>query len=127
MVTGKRFSSCKPSPLLPFHLSRCPRSGPSLLQEAPRDDPEALEIPKIPGPVPHPPEPPQSSPLGPSPGFPGGFQPRNSAAPQQREEEPAAGAQSEGSDSVILLKVKDSRTPAPSLPFFQAELWIKEL
>ncbi|NXT72736.1 SENP1 protease, partial [Chaetops frenatus] len=32
-----------------------------------------------------------------------------------------------GSDSVILLKVKDSRTPAPSLPFFQAELWIKEL
>ncbi|XP_005062149.2 PREDICTED: sentrin-specific protease 1, partial [Ficedula albicollis] len=110
-----------------FRSSRCPRSGPSLLQEAPRDDPEALEIPKIPGPVPHPPEPPQSSPLGPSPGFPGGFQPRNSAAPQQREEEPAAGAQSEGSDSVILLKVKDSRTPAPSLPFFQAELWIKEL
>ncbi|NXH60101.1 SENP1 protease, partial [Rhabdornis inornatus] len=94
------------------------------------DDPEALEIRKIPGPVPHPPEPPQNSqnpPLSPSPGFPGGFQPRNSAAPQQQEEEPVAGAQSEGSDSVILLKVKDSRTPAPSLPFFQAELWIKEL
>ncbi|NXX51481.1 SENP1 protease, partial [Tricholaema leucomelas] len=32
-----------------------------------------------------------------------------------------------GSDSVILLKVKDPRTPTPSLPFFQAELWIKEL
>ncbi|NXB93759.1 SENP1 protease, partial [Vidua chalybeata] len=32
-----------------------------------------------------------------------------------------------GSDSVILLKVKDSRTPAPSPPFFHAELWIKEL
>ncbi|XP_014748588.1 PREDICTED: sentrin-specific protease 1-like [Sturnus vulgaris] len=130
MVTGKRFSSCKPSPLLPFHLSRCPRSGPSLPQEAPRDDPEALEIRKIPGPVPHPLEPPQNSqnpPLSPSPGFPGGFQPRNSTAPQQQEEEPVARAQSEGSDSVILLKVKDSRTPAPSLPFFQAELWIKEL
>ncbi|XP_032939206.1 sentrin-specific protease 1 isoform X2 [Catharus ustulatus] len=130
MVTGKKFSSCKPSPLLPFHLSRCPRSSPSLTQEAPRDDPEALEIHKIPGPAPHPPEPPQNSqntPLGPSAGFPGGFQPQNSAAPQQREEEPVAGAQSEGSDSVILLKVKDSRTPAPSLPFFQAELWIKEL
>ncbi|NXW67828.1 SENP1 protease, partial [Hirundo rustica] len=126
MVTGKRFSSCKPSPLLPFHLSRCPRSGPSLSQEAPRDDPKALEIPKIPAPVPHPPEPPQNS-QNPPLGFPGGFQPRNSAAPQQREEEAAAGAQSEGSDSVILLKVKDSRTPAPSLPFFQAELWIKEL
>ncbi|KAL2293768.1 hypothetical protein Nmel_018829, partial [Mimus melanotis] len=130
MVTGKRFSSCKPSPLLPFHLSRCPRSGPSLPQEAPRDDPEALEIHKIPGAAPHPPEPPQNSqnpPLSPSPGFPGGFQPRNSAPPQQQEEETVAGAQSEGSDSVILLKVKDSRTPAPSLPFFQAELWIKEL
>ncbi|RMB90353.1 hypothetical protein DUI87_33239 [Hirundo rustica rustica] len=112
MVTGKRFSSCKPSPLLPFHLSRCPRSGPSLSQEAPRDDPKALEIPKIPAPVPHPPEPPQNS-QNPPLGFPGGFQPRNSAAPQQREEEAAAGAQSEGSDSVILLKVKDSRTPAP--------------
>ncbi|XP_063277044.1 LOW QUALITY PROTEIN: sentrin-specific protease 1 [Prinia subflava] len=130
MVTGKRFSSCKPSPLLPFHLSRCSRSGPSLSQEVPRDDPEALETPKIPGPVPHPPEPPrnsQNSPLGPFPGFPGGFQPRNSTASQQREEEPVARVESEGSDSVILLKVKDSRTPAPSLPFFQAELWIKEL
>ncbi|KAI1229749.1 Sentrin-specific protease 1, partial [Lamprotornis superbus] len=189
MVTGKRFSSCKPSPLLPFHLvsksllesqkslpkslkitkgptqipnlskklfpnpkksqnpssnpktpvffpgisltgSRCPRSGPSLPQEAHRDDPEMLEIRKIPGPVPHPPEPPQNSqnpPLSPSPRFPGGFQPRNSTAPQQQEEEPVAGAQNEGSDSVILLKVKDSRTPPPSLPFFQAELWIKEL
>ncbi|XP_030823009.1 sentrin-specific protease 1 isoform X1 [Camarhynchus parvulus] len=130
MVTGKRFSSCKPSPLLPFHPSRCPRSGSSLPQEAPREDPEALEIHKIPAPVPHSPEPPQNSqnpPLGPCPGFPGGFQPRNSTALQQREEEPGAEAQSEGSDSVILLKVKDSRTPAPSLPFFQAELWIKEL
>uniref|UniRef100_A0A8D2M8M8 SUMO specific peptidase 1 n=1 Tax=Zonotrichia albicollis TaxID=44394 RepID=A0A8D2M8M8_ZONAL len=63
MVTGKRFSSCKPSPLLPFHLR-------TEIQEF---------FPFL------------------------------------------------GSDSVILLKVKDSRTPAPSLPFFQAELWIKEL
>ncbi|NWV47099.1 SENP1 protease, partial [Daphoenositta chrysoptera] len=130
MVTGKRFSSCKPSPLLPFQLSRCPRSGPSLSQEALGDDPEVLEIPKIPGPIPHPPEPPrnsQNSPLGPSLGYPGGFQPQNSAAQQQREEQAASGAQSEGSDSVILLKVKDSGTPAPSLPYFHAELWIKEL
>lgn len=130
MVTGKRFSSCKPSPLLPFHLSRCPRSVPSLSQEVPKDDPEALEIHKIPVPVSHSPEPPQNSQnssLAPSLGFPGGFQPRNSAAPQQREEEPGAETQNEGSDSVILLKVKDSKSPAPSLPFFQAELWIKEL
>ncbi|NXN83399.1 SENP1 protease, partial [Bombycilla garrulus] len=126
MVTGKRFSSCKPSPLLPFHLSRCPRSGLSLPPEAPRDDPE---MGKIPAPVPQTPELPQNSQnslLGSSLGFSGGFQARNSTAPQQQEE-PVVGAQSEGSDSVILLKVKDSRTPAPSLPFFQAELWIKEL
>ncbi|KAM4755163.1 sentrin-specific protease 1 [Cyanocitta cristata] len=130
MVTGKRFSSSKPSPLLPFHLSRCPRSRPSLPQEAPRDDPEALEIPKISGPLPRPPEPPRNSqnpPLGPSPGYPGGFQPQNSTVQEQQEEQAASSAHTEGSDSVILLKVKDSRTPAPSLPFFQAELWIKEL
>ncbi|KFO63258.1 Sentrin-specific protease 1, partial [Corvus brachyrhynchos] len=130
MVTGKRFPSSNPSPLLPFHLSRCPRSGPSLPQEAPRDDPEALEIPKISGPLPRPPEPPRNSqnpPLGPSPGYPGGFQPQNSTVQEQQEEQAASSAHTEGSDSVILLKVKDSRTPAPSLPFFQAELWIKEL
>ncbi|XP_059880648.1 sentrin-specific protease 1 isoform X3 [Delphinus delphis] len=40
---------------------------------------------------------------------------------------PASNTQSEGSDSVILLKVKDSQTPTPSPTFFQAELWIKEL
>ncbi|XP_002752138.1 sentrin-specific protease 1 isoform X1 [Callithrix jacchus] len=39
----------------------------------------------------------------------------------------ASNTQSEGLDSVILLKVKDSQTPAPSPTFFQAELWIKEL
>uniref|UniRef100_A0A8C0P988 SUMO specific peptidase 1 n=1 Tax=Canis lupus familiaris TaxID=9615 RepID=A0A8C0P988_CANLF len=40
---------------------------------------------------------------------------------------PASNTQSEGSDSVILLKVKDSQAPNPSPTFFQAELWIKEL
>lgn len=128
MVTGKRFSSSKPSPLIPFHLSRCPNSAHSLLPEAPRED--SLEIPRIPkvpvpsaGPeLPHP----KKASLGPSvSGFPGEFRaPPNSSAPQPREQ---PGGQAEGSDSVILLKVKDSRTPTPSLPFFQAELWIKEL
>lgn len=40
---------------------------------------------------------------------------------------PASNTPSEGSDSVILLTVKDSQTPTPSPNFFQAELWIKEL
>ncbi|KAB1270265.1 Sentrin-specific protease 1 [Camelus dromedarius] len=47
--------------------------------------------------------------------------------PPQPDNIPASNTQSEGSDSVILLKVKDSQTPAPSPTFFQAELWIKEL
>uniref|UniRef100_A0A8D1EAV1 Ubiquitin-like protease family profile domain-containing protein n=1 Tax=Sus scrofa TaxID=9823 RepID=A0A8D1EAV1_PIG len=47
--------------------------------------------------------------------------------PHQPDNLPASNTQSEGSDSVILLKVKDSQTPTPSPTFFQAELWIKEL
>ncbi|EDL04211.1 SUMO1/sentrin specific peptidase 1, isoform CRA_c [Mus musculus] len=49
------------------------------------------------------------------------------AAPHQPNSLPASNTQSEGSDSVILLKVKESQTPASSPTFFQAELWIKEL
>ncbi|NXB61344.1 SENP1 protease, partial [Struthidea cinerea] len=56
------------------------------------------------------------------PPFLSGPSPCQMPAPQSRRARRAC-----GSDSVILLKVKDSRTPAPSLPFFQAELWIKEL
>ncbi|XP_038198873.1 sentrin-specific protease 1 isoform X3 [Arvicola amphibius] len=49
------------------------------------------------------------------------------SAPQQPDNLPTPNTQSEGSDSVILLKVKESQTPASSPTFFQAELWIKEL
>ncbi|XP_023371135.1 sentrin-specific protease 1 [Otolemur garnettii] len=47
--------------------------------------------------------------------------------PHQTDNLSASNTQSEGSDSVILLKVKESQTPTPSPTFFQAELWIKEL
>ncbi|XP_016056683.1 PREDICTED: sentrin-specific protease 1 isoform X2 [Miniopterus natalensis] len=47
--------------------------------------------------------------------------------PHQPDNVSASNTQSKGSDSVILLKVQDSQTPAPSPTFFQAELWIKEL
>nr|XP_045008663.1 sentrin-specific protease 1 isoform X2 [Jaculus jaculus] len=47
--------------------------------------------------------------------------------PHQPDNLPALNTVSEGSDSVILLKVKDSQTTTPSPTFFQAELWIKEL
>ncbi|XP_051045744.1 sentrin-specific protease 1 isoform X2 [Phodopus roborovskii] len=49
------------------------------------------------------------------------------STPHQPDNLPASNTQSEGSDSVILLKVKESQTPASSSNFFQAELWIKEL
>ncbi|KAG6921180.1 SUMO1/sentrin specific peptidase 1, partial [Chelydra serpentina] len=55
------------------------------------------------------------------------FESDNTSTQLLQDNLPASNAQSEGSDSVIVLKVKDSRTPTPSLPFFQAELWIKEL
>ncbi|XP_071588938.1 LOW QUALITY PROTEIN: sentrin-specific protease 1 [Heliangelus exortis] len=132
MVTGKQFSTSKPSSLFPFHLSRCSNSSKTLLKEAPSKNSKLFEPPSLaPSPTAtsilqeQPPHKPSlySPPLYP----PSIFQSRNSAAQQQQENPPAANTQSEGSDSVILLKVKDSRTPAPSLPFFQAELWIKEL
>uniref|UniRef100_A0A8D0QB52 SUMO specific peptidase 1 n=1 Tax=Sus scrofa TaxID=9823 RepID=A0A8D0QB52_PIG len=53
--------------------------------------------------------------------------PQQHSLPHQPDNLPASNTQSEGSDSVILLKVKDSQTPTPSPTFFQAELWIKEL
>ncbi|NXY22721.1 SENP1 protease, partial [Atrichornis clamosus] len=131
MVTGKQFSASKPSSLFPFHLSRCSNSGKTLGKEAPGEDSKGLEIPGIsPGSssssiLRSPEHPIPKASLCSAPSYPGVFQPSNSTA--QQEHPPASSAQSEGSDSVILLKVKDPRTPAPSLPFFQAELWIKEL
>ncbi|NWV14893.1 SENP1 protease, partial [Ptilonorhynchus violaceus] len=125
MVTGKQFSTSKPSSLFPFHLSRCSNSGKSLLREGPAEDSKASEGAGIPE-APRSRERPRAEPGAfPAPVYPGVFQPGGSEA--QRERPEAAGAPGEASDSVILLKVKDSRTPAPSLPFFQAELWIKEL
>ncbi|XP_050637330.1 sentrin-specific protease 1-like [Macaca thibetana thibetana] len=53
--------------------------------------------------------------------------PHHHSVPHQPDNLAASNTQSEGSDSVILLKVKDSQTPTPSSTFFQAELWIKEL
>lgn len=53
--------------------------------------------------------------------------PHHLSTPHQPDNVPASATQSEGSDSVILLKVKEPPTPASSPAFFQAELWIKEL
>ncbi|KFQ44682.1 Sentrin-specific protease 1, partial [Nestor notabilis] len=135
MVTGKQFSTAKPSSLFPFHLSRCSNSSKPGVKEAPSQNSKLFEAHSV---APASPatsvlraqEQPSPKPsLYSAPTYSSSiFESRNSTAQQQQQENlPASTTQSEGSDSVILLKVKDSRTPAPSLPFFQAELWIKEL
>ncbi|KAM6294429.1 sentrin-specific protease 1 [Aegotheles albertisi] len=134
MVTGKQFSTSKPSSLFPFHLSRCSNSSKAVVKEAPGKNSKLFEarsvapagsVSGVLGAQEQPPHKPSlySPPSCP----PSVFEASNSTAQQHQESLPASSTQSEGSDSVILLKVKDSRTSAPSLPFFQAELWIKEL
>ncbi|NXF54139.1 SENP1 protease, partial [Oceanites oceanicus] len=134
MVTGKQFSTSKPSSLFPFHLSRCSNSSKTIVKEAPSKNSKLFEAHSV-APASsatsilraHE-QPPHKPSLYSAPSYPSNiFESRNSTAQHQQENLPASNTQSEGSDSVILLKVKDSRTPAPSLPFFQAELWIKEL
>ncbi|NWR57095.1 SENP1 protease, partial [Bucorvus abyssinicus] len=134
MVTGKQFSTSKPSSLFPFHLSRCSHSSKTLLKEPPSTNSKLFEAPSVaaagsaPAGLGAREQPSHKAPLYSPPSYtPSVFTSSNSTAQQQPENLPASNTQSEGSDSVILLKVKDSRTPAPSLPFFQAELWIKEL
>ncbi|NXS55995.1 SENP1 protease, partial [Brachypteracias leptosomus] len=134
MVTGKQFSTSKPSSLFSSHLSRCSNSSKTLLKEPPSTNSRLFEGPSV-SPASSAPnilgpreQPPHKPPLYSTPTFSSSiFNSSNSTAQHQQENPPASNTSSEGSDSVILLKVKDPRTPAPSLPFFQAELWIKEL
>ncbi|XP_040437062.1 sentrin-specific protease 1 isoform X1 [Falco naumanni] len=134
MVTGKQFSTSKPSSLFPFHLSRCSNSSKTVVKETPSKNSKLFETHSI-APASSASsvlgaqeQPSHKPPLYSAPSYPSHvFESSNSTAQHQQENLPASNTQSEGLDSVILLKVKDSRTPAPSLPFFQAELWIKEL
>ncbi|XP_068948771.1 sentrin-specific protease 1 isoform X3 [Petaurus breviceps papuanus] len=149
MVTGKQFSIAKPTTHFPLHLSRCLSSNKSALEDPVFKDSnshaaqiigsdtpssssasilntrEQLSHPTIP--FPQPPYLPdvatnecKNSDLHSQPH-------QHPSPPHQPNHIPAPNAQSEGSDSVILLKVKDSRSPTHSPSFFQAELWIKEL
>uniref|UniRef100_A0A8C8SAQ1 SUMO specific peptidase 1 n=1 Tax=Pelusios castaneus TaxID=367368 RepID=A0A8C8SAQ1_9SAUR len=134
MVTGKQFSTSKPTSLFTLPLSRCLSSSKNVVKETPCKDAKPFETCITPGsqastvlltqeqPLHKPPPYPVSS-------YPSHvtFESDNTIAKHPQDNPPAPNAQSEGSDSVIVLKVKDSRTPAPRPPFFQAELWIKEL
>ncbi|XP_048221541.1 sentrin-specific protease 1 isoform X1 [Perognathus longimembris pacificus] len=147
MVTGKQFSVAKPTTHFPLHLSRCLSSSKNILKDSlfkngnscasyiigsdtsssgsasiltPQEQvsqsaysllsytPDVAFKSKDsdPGHQPH------------------GDQP---SILHQPDNLPASNTQSEGSDSVILLNVKDSQTPTLSPTLFEAELWIKEL
>uniref|UniRef100_A0A7N4Q1N7 SUMO specific peptidase 1 n=1 Tax=Sarcophilus harrisii TaxID=9305 RepID=A0A7N4Q1N7_SARHA len=148
MVTGKQFSTAKPTTHFPLHLSRL-SSNKSALEDPVFKDSNSYATQTIGSDTPsnnsasilntqeqlsHPTIPfPQSSYLrdiatNESKNSDPHSQPhQHSSPPHQPNHIPAPNAQSEGSDSVILLKVKDSRAPTHSPSFFQAELWIKEL
>lgn len=142
MVTGKQFSVAKPTTHFPLHLSRCLSSNKNSLKDSLLRNGNACASHVIGS---------DTSSSGSasiltaqeqlshsvhslSSGTPNvAFGSKDSnlhhhlSAPHQPDSLPASNTQSEGSDSVILLKVKESSTPASSPTFFQAELWIKEL
>ncbi|XP_040834890.1 sentrin-specific protease 1 [Ochotona curzoniae] len=147
MVTGKQFSVAKPTTHFPLHLSRCLSSSKNILKDSLFRNGNSCAS-QITGSdslssgsasvittqeqLPHGVS--ALSSCTPNVGTFGSkdsnrlHQPlRQHCLPHQPDNLPASNSQSEGSDSVILLKVKDSQTPAPSPTFFQAELWIKEL
>ncbi|XP_034373416.1 sentrin-specific protease 1 isoform X2 [Arvicanthis niloticus] len=142
MVTGKQFSVAKPTTHFPLHLSRCLSSNKNSLKDSLLRNGNSCASHIISS---------DTSSSGSasiltaqeqlthsahslSSGTPDvAFGSKDSdphhhlSAPHQPDSLPASNTQSEGSDSVILLKVKESQTPASSPTFFQAELWIKEL
>ncbi|XP_023579389.1 sentrin-specific protease 1 isoform X2 [Octodon degus] len=146
MVTGKQFSVAKPTTHFPLHLSRCLSSSKDTLKDSLFKNGNSCTSHIIGSDTPSPgsasiltpQEPLSHSTCSPSlcaPEIAFGskdYDPchqsqHHPSLPHQPDNLTASNTQSEGSDSVILLKVKDSQTPTPSPTFFQAELWIKEL
>ncbi|KAM6216317.1 sentrin-specific protease 1 [Rhynchocyon petersi] len=147
MVTGKQFSVSKPTTHFPLHLSRCISSSKNTLKDPLFKNGNSCAAQIIGSDMsssgsatnlttqeqlshsiyPLSSYTPEVAAFGSKDADPL-HQPHNhQSLPHQPDNLPASNTQSEGSDSVILLKVKDSQTPAPSPTFFQAELWIKEL
>ncbi|XP_067385722.1 sentrin-specific protease 1 [Emydura macquarii macquarii] len=137
MVTGKQFSTSKPASLspLPLPLFRCLSSNKNVMKETPCKDAKPFETysltpcsesASVLGTQEQPSHKPPPYPVS---SYPSNitFESDNTRIQHQQDNLPESNAQPEGSDSVIVLKVKDSRTPTSSPPCFQAELWIKEL
>ncbi|XP_060244681.1 sentrin-specific protease 1 isoform X1 [Meriones unguiculatus] len=142
MVTGKQFSVAKPTTHFPLHLSRCLSSNKDSLKDSllrngsscashviGSDTSSSGSVSILPAQ-----EHLSHTAHSLSPGTPDvSFASKDSdshhhlSASHQPDNVPASTTQSEGSDSVILLKVKEPQIPPSSPIFFQAELWIKEL
>ncbi|XP_015672618.1 sentrin-specific protease 1 [Protobothrops mucrosquamatus] len=134
MVTGKNLSASKASSLLSLHLPRCAGSNKKNVKETenkcmkpfdvcgPSLDNQSSSLLRIQEQHSHKPLPQPvcsfTSPVN--------FDLKTST-PIQQTNLVALDVQTEGCDSVIMLNGKDFRSPAPSIPFFEAELWIKEL
>ncbi|XP_060618935.2 sentrin-specific protease 1 isoform X1 [Anolis sagrei] len=135
MVTGKKNSASKTASLFSLHLARCTGSNGNLRQEGENTNRSPLEVCGTPAsnhspailriqeqhshkPQPHS-IPSFSSHVS--------FEPKDASTPRQQNSQAALNMQAKGSDSVIMLNGKDIQSPAPSTPFFEAELWIKEL
>ncbi|XP_059103196.1 sentrin-specific protease 1 isoform X1 [Peromyscus eremicus] len=147
MVTGKQFSVAKPTTHFPLHLSRCLSSNKNSLRDSllrngnscashvfgsDTSSSGSASVVTAQEPLAHGGAVPLSScardaAFGPKASAPYRRSHSRLSTPPQPDNVPASSTQSEGSDSVILLKVKESQTPASSPAFFQAELWIKEL
>uniref|UniRef100_A0A7M4EHE4 SUMO specific peptidase 1 n=1 Tax=Crocodylus porosus TaxID=8502 RepID=A0A7M4EHE4_CROPO len=121
MVTGKQFFMSKPFSHFPFHQSRCVNSNKTVVKEASSKNAKLFETYNI-TPTSQPPsilrtqeQPSHKPPLYPVSSYPSNtFESSNTITQHQQDNLPASNTQSEGSDSVILLKVKDPRTPVPS-------------
>ncbi|XP_053147234.1 sentrin-specific protease 1 isoform X2 [Hemicordylus capensis] len=135
MVTGKKFSTSKSSSLLPLHLPRYAGFTKNLVKETENKSRIPSEVYGITPvnrstdvlrtqgqpsykPLPHPMH---SYPSRVT------FEPKDTSTPVQQNNLPSSDVQPKGSDSVIMLNGQDYKSPAPSIPFFEAELWIKEL
>ncbi|XP_031210149.1 sentrin-specific protease 1 isoform X2 [Mastomys coucha] len=142
MVTGKQFSVAKPTTHFPLHLSRCLSSSKNSLKDSllrngnscasyvmgsDTSSSGSASILTAQEQLSHSAHSLSSGTQDVAFGSKDSDPHHHISAPHQPDSLPASNAQSEGSDSVILLKVKDSQTPASSPTFFQAELWIKEL
>ncbi|XP_054859108.1 sentrin-specific protease 1 [Eublepharis macularius] len=135
MVTGKKFSTSKPSSLFSLHLPRCASSSKNLVKETENTSRKPAEVYGLtpshqpPGAIRTQERHSDKSLLHPICSYPSRvtFEPKDTSTPIQQNNVPSLDMPPEGSDSVIMLNGKDFRSPAPSIPFFQAELWIKEL